>query len=57
MAAKSNSKEDVFQWIIKVSKSCNNPIQQMNVLPLIDTFDKIYNDTAMTTQLYTINIL
>jgi hypothetical protein len=44
MAAKSDNKYDVFNWIIKVYDSCENVSQIITTEKLIRNFRKMYDD-------------
>ena len=51
MAAPSNNKYDVFNWIIKVYDSCESVSQIITTEKLIRNFYKIYDDFSLYVQL------
>ena len=48
MAAETNNKYDVYNWIIKVIDSCKSHQQIDTVNRLITNFRNIYNDYELT---------
>ena len=48
MAALTDNKYDVYNWIRKVIDSCTTYFQFRNVNELITNFDKIYDDWELT---------
>ena len=51
MAALTDNKYDVYNWIIKVIDSCETYFHFRNVKTLIINFNKIYDDWELTGQL------
>lgn len=51
MAATSDNKYDVFNWIIRVYDSCENLSQIITTEKLIRNFKKIYGDYALGREL------
>lgn len=51
MAALSDNKYDVFNWIIKVYDSCENISQVRTTAKLIQNFRKVYDDWELYLQL------
>jgi hypothetical protein len=47
MAANSNNKYDVYNWIIKVYDSCENISQIITTEKLIRNFRKMYDDYTL----------
>jgi hypothetical protein len=48
MAAETNNKYDVYNWITKVINSCKNYYQFRAADNLISNFDKVYDDWKLT---------
>jgi len=48
MAAETNNKYDVYNWITKVIDSCENYYQFRAADNLISNFDKVYDDWKLT---------
>lgn len=44
MAAESNKKEDVFQWVWNIISSCNTMEQYKSTAKIIQLFQAQYND-------------
>ena len=51
MAARSNNKEDVYEWLWQVITSCENNEQHATTANLIRRFTAQYQDTELTTML------
>lgn len=51
MAARSNSKEDVYEWLWQVITSCENNEQHAVTAKLIHLFTAQYQDADLTTML------
>ncbi len=51
MAARSNSKEDVYEWLWQVITSCENNEQHAVTANLIRRFTAQYQDADLTTML------
>jgi hypothetical protein len=47
MAAKSNNKYDVYEWILQVAKSCTTVSQKVCVNKLVQKFLHKYDDWEM----------
>jgi hypothetical protein len=52
MAAISNNKYQVFEWIKNVIDSCETPIQLVKTSRLISSFDDLYQDWFLKSSLY-----
>lgn len=51
MAARSNSKEDVYEWIWSIICSCENNDQHHTTAQLIRLFETQYQDKELVTML------
>jgi hypothetical protein len=51
MAAVSNNKYDVYEWIIKVYSSCETFQQASAANKLRQNFEKVYNDKQLNWEL------
>jgi hypothetical protein len=52
MAAISNNKYQVFEWIKNVIDSCETPTQLVKTSRLISSFDDLYQDWFLKSSLY-----
>ena len=51
MAAKSNNKYDVFDWIKKIIDSCETSKQLVRCIPLMKCFNTMYKDSGLYDEL------
>jgi hypothetical protein len=52
MAAISDNKYEIYEWVKKVMDSCETPIQLTKAQRLIKFFTRIYNDQFLRQSLY-----